>query len=50
MKNKVLNLLISIELYEQVKEIAERKGLSVASIVRLILSEFVEKERDKNNE
>lgn len=48
MKNKVLNLLISIELYEQVKEIAERKGLSVASIVRLILSEFVEKERDKN--
>lgn len=48
MKNKVLNLLINIELYEQVKEIAERKGLSVASIVRLILSEFVEKERDKN--
>lgn len=45
MNNKTLNIKIPSELYEKLKEESRRKNISLASIVRLICSEYFE---DKN--
>lgn len=40
MNDKALNIKIPSKLYEQLKEEAERKNVSLASIVRIICSEY----------
>ncbi len=42
MNDKALNIKIPSKLYEQLKEEAEKKNVSLASIVRLICSEYFE--------
>lgn len=42
MNDKALNIKIPSELYERLKEEAKRKNISLASIVRLICSEYFE--------
>lgn len=40
MNDKTLNIKIPSKLYEQLKKEAERKNISLASVVRLICSEY----------
>jgi len=40
MNDKALNIKIPSKLYEQLKEEAERKNISMASLVRIICSEY----------
>lgn len=42
MNDKALNIKIPSELYERLKEEAKRKNISLASMVRLICSEYFE--------
>lgn len=42
MNDKALNIKIPSELYERLKEEAKRKNISLASVVRLICSEYFE--------
>ena len=44
MNDKALNIKIPTELYEKLKKEAEKKSISLASIVRLICSEYFEKQ------
>lgn len=43
MNDKTLNIKLSSELYDSLKKEAERKNISLASLVRLICSEYLEK-------
>ena len=43
MNDKALNIKIPSKLYEQLKTEAERKNVSLASIVRIICSEYFDK-------
>lgn len=49
MKQRFLNIQISNELYEKLKKKSESKGLSLAGLVRLIASEYLEKENRLDN-
>jgi predicted DNA-binding ribbon-helix-helix protein len=40
--NKVLNMKLSEKLYEDLKIAAERKGISLAGLVRMICNEWLE--------
>lgn len=42
MNDKALNIKIPSKLYNQLKEEADKKNVSLASIVRLICSEYFE--------
>ena len=42
--DKALNIKIPQELYDKLKQEAERKHISLASLVRLICSEYFEKQ------
>ncbi len=42
MNDKALNIKIPAELYNQLKEEAAKKNISLASLVRLICSEYFE--------
>jgi predicted DNA-binding ribbon-helix-helix protein len=46
-KGKFLNFTIPDELYEEIKEEAESKNISMASVVRIALSEYLKKEQKK---
>lgn len=48
MNDKALNIKIPSELYEKLKAESKRKNISLASIVRLICSEYFEK-KEKDN-
>lgn len=43
MNDRALNIKISSELYDKLKKEAEKKGVSLASIVRIICSEYFDK-------
>lgn len=43
MNDKALNIKIPSKLYEQLKEEAENKNISLASMVRFICSEYFDK-------
>nr|DAH15363.1 MAG TPA: hypothetical protein [Caudoviricetes sp.] len=43
MNNKALNIKIPEQLYDQLKQEAEKKCISLAAIVRLICSEYFDK-------
>ncbi|MBQ8823776.1 MAG: hypothetical protein IJZ64_00920 [Ruminococcus sp.] len=43
MNDKALNIKIPSELYESLKEEAKRKNISLASLVRMICSEYFDK-------
>lgn len=43
MNDKALNIKIPCELYNRLKEEAEKKNISLAALVRLICSEYFEK-------
>ena len=43
MNDTALNIKLPKELYDKLKEEAKRKNISLASIVRLIFSEYFEK-------
>lgn len=43
MNDKALNIKIPSGLYEQLKKEAEKKNISLAALVRLICSEYLEK-------
>lgn len=43
MNDKALNIKIPSDLYEKLKKEAEKKNISLASLVRLICSEYFEK-------
>lgn len=45
MNDKALNIKIPSELYEQLKKEAEKKNISLASLIRLICSEYLEKSK-----
>lgn len=47
MKDKALNIKISKELHEQIKKEADKKCISMASVVRIILVEYFEKHLNK---
>lgn len=42
MNDRALNIKIPSELYEKLKKEAERKNISLASLVRMICSEYFE--------
>lgn len=44
MNDKALNIKIPTELYEKLKKEAEKKNISLASLVRMICSEYFDKE------
>ena len=41
--NKALNIQMSAELYDRLKAEAERKNISLAALIRMICSEYLEK-------
>lgn len=43
MNDKALNIKIPHELYDKLKKEAEKKNISLASLVRMICSEYFEK-------
>lgn len=44
MKNdEVLNIVLTTELKQKVKEMAEKKSISINALVRLALSEYLER-------
>lgn len=43
MNDKALNIKIPTELYQKLQEEAKRKGLSMASLVRMICNEYLDK-------
>lgn len=45
LNDKALNIKIPSELYEKLKKEAESKNISLASIVRLICSEYFDKKK-----
>lgn len=45
MNDKALNVKIPSELYEKLKAEAKRKNISLASVVRLICSEYFDKQK-----
>ena len=42
LNDKVLNIKISTELYDKLKEEAKKKNISLAALVRMICSEYFE--------
>ena len=51
MKDEVrLNVKISADLLKRIKVVAERKGLNVSTLTRLLLVNYVEKCEDEENE
>lgn len=44
MNDKALNIKIPQELYDKLKKEAEKKNISLASLVRLLCSEYFEKQ------
>lgn len=46
MNDKVLNMKMPSELYEKLKRESEKNRISLASFVRLICSEYLEKEAE----
>jgi predicted DNA-binding ribbon-helix-helix protein len=42
-KSRTLNIVVSDELYEQLKREADEKNVSIASIVRIACSEYLRK-------
>lgn len=44
MNDKALNIKIPQELYDKLKREAEKKNISLASLVRIICSEYFEKQ------
>lgn len=45
MNDKALNIKIPSELYKQLKKEAEKKNISLASLIRLICSEYLEESK-----
>lgn len=45
MNDKALNVKIPTELYEQLKAEAKKKNISLASVVRLICSEYFDQQK-----
>ena len=45
MPNITLNFKVPEELYETIKKEAERKNISMASMIRVILSEYFEEKK-----
>lgn len=43
MNDTPLNIKIPSELYEKIKEKAKSKNISIASLVRMVLTEYLEK-------
>lgn len=44
---RILNMRMPGELYAKIKEYAESKNISIASVVRIACSELLEKENSK---
>lgn len=44
MNDKALNIKIPQELYDKLKKEAEKKSISLASLVRMLCSEYFEKQ------
>jgi len=44
MNEKVLNMKLPKDLYEQIKKISENKNISMASLVRMVMTEYCNKE------
>ena len=42
MNDKALNIKIPSELYDKLKEVADKKCISLASLVRMICAEYLE--------
>lgn len=47
MNNKTLNIKIPEELYNSIQSKAKLKNISMASLIRLILTEYLENEQKK---
>lgn len=45
--SKALNIKIPADLYEKLKEDAERKNISLASVVRIACSQYLEAQEKK---
>lgn len=44
MNDKALNIKLPKELYDNMKEIANKKNISLASLVRMVMTEYCDKE------
>ncbi len=42
-KGKLLNITLQEEIYNRLKEVSDKKSLSMAALIRLALSEYLEK-------
>ena len=45
MKSKYLNLVMPVELYDKMQATAKEKNISLAALVRMILSEWLNKQK-----
>lgn len=45
--DKVVNIKMPVEMYEKLKAQAKRKSIPLSSMVRLICSEYLEKENER---
>ena len=45
MNNDVINVVLPKELKDKIKHLAEQKSLSLNAVVRLALSEFIERNK-----
>ena len=43
--NKVLNMRLPEKLYEELKKVAEEKNISLASLIRLICTEYLNNQK-----
>lgn len=46
-KTKVLNIKVPAALYDNLKEDAEKKNVSLASVVRIACSQYLDEQRKK---
>lgn len=45
-KEKRLELKLTVELFEQFKKLADKKQLSVSALIRLLMLEYIENEKN----
>lgn len=44
---KVLNMRLPAKLYDELKEVAEKKNISMSAFIRMALTEYIEQQKKK---
>lgn len=48
-QGKKINLIMQESMFSELQEVAETKGLTASAVIRMLVAEYLEKERRKND-